>query len=242
MKKTILVVGGSVGSLGGLFCEKMYDEYDIINVIKSSDQARYQHCKSVIRTDLRDIHEIDMLCEKLLEYNFSGFVNFAGVSVIDWFADIDVIEFLNAQNVNLNSFIFITQAILDSLHENDGFVISVVSSAANIPMTCSLSYNTSKAALQMAIKQMGRELTRTHGVTVLGVNPSIIKDTNMTRDNLSEICKARGWTEDEFNKNVNSCSPSGELIRSEQIVDFMINLVENYDPNISGSVFEFGVF
>jgi NAD(P)-dependent dehydrogenase (short-subunit alcohol dehydrogenase family) len=159
-----------------------------------------------------------------------------------WFEDIDEKEFSKTMDVNFTSFIIAVKELLPSISNAKGLIFSVVSSAANIPMRTSVSYNTSKAALQMAIKQMGRELTSRHDVCVIGLNPSIISDTNMTKKNCENIKTIRNWSDLEVCDAMASSSPSGELLSKSQVVDFTHHILETFNRNISGTVFDLGTF
>lgn len=243
MKKNILVTGASYGSLGHDFCERCWGEFEIINIINHSDDCSNGIFHGIHRCDMSDINEVvDVFSNINSKYEISAYINFTGISYIEWFKDIQIEQFQRAMNVNLNSFIFGLRQIEDNLSKNNGIVISIVSSAANIPMTCSLNYNVSKAGLQMAIRQLARELAPKKEICIIGINPSTIENTNMTNYNSDVICEKRGWLKSDLESAKEKMSPSGKMIEKQQVSKLVYYYLTNYNKNISGSIIQMGVF
>ena len=244
-KKIMLVTGASAGSLGESFIKNGdFSDYDIINIVNNRDSVRHSLFKDVYYCDFSNLDSIYPCLRDITSNNESIhlYLNFTGTSYIEWFQDIDVVRFIESQNVNFNSFIMITKALLDSLSLGKALVIAVISTAANNPMRCSLSYNTSKAALQMAVRQLGREVTGESGVCFVGVNPSNIEETNMTNQNDINIAKKRGWDESEYQKLKQDMSPNKRLLTKLQVGRFIENIIKTRNDNLSGTIFDMGTF
>lgn len=241
--KNVIITGASRGSLGEVICRDIVLKYpaSITNIIHPKD-VESQYCNHTLRCDMSDLNNISDVCD-VIKSSFPQidiYINCTGLSYISWLKDIDINKFIKAMNVNFISFISIMSKIQNQLIESKSHVISICSTAANKPMTCSLSYNTSKAALQMAMRQLAREITKDHGVCYTCVNPSIIKDTNMTTKNKKNIEEARGW-QDSMQKMCDM-SPSGILLDRNQVSNFIMWCIENRNDNLSGTVHDIGVF
>jgi len=76
-------------------------------------------------------------------------------------------------------------------------IVNIVSDAAWRPMRHSLAYNCSKAALDMATKQMARELTKPRNLSVIGIRPGKMKETEMSRYIDKRVQEVRGWTAEQ---------------------------------------------
>lgn len=131
---------------------------------------------------LRDLARVDVL------------INCAGINDNRWFEEVKPVDFLKVMLTNAYSFVAMTQAVLEQLKSSRGTVINIVSNAAHIPMTSSLSYNASKAAGLMITRQMAHELTPKHGITVFSVSPNKLAGTGMSKEIEDNVCKVRGWS------------------------------------------------
>jgi NAD(P)-dependent dehydrogenase (short-subunit alcohol dehydrogenase family) len=131
---------------------------------------------------LQGIEELDAL------------INCAGINDNRWFEEVGADDFFRLMDVNAFSFVRMTQAVLPQLKSSRGYVINIVSNAAHIPMTSSLSYNASKAAALMITKQMAHELTPKYGITVFSVSPNKLAGTGMSKAIEANVCSVRGWT------------------------------------------------
>lgn len=177
MTKHILVTGSSTG-LGAAVCVALRDaghfvhEYDVINGDDVRNPSRW----------LKDLPQLDAI------------INCAGVNDNRWFEEVQERDFFDLMDVNAFSFVRMTQAVLPQLKRSRGFVINIVSNAAHIPMTSSLSYNASKAAALMITKQMAHELTPKYGITVFSVSPNKLAGTGMSKTIEANVCKVRGWS------------------------------------------------
>lgn len=126
--------------------------------------------------------------------SLDGLINCAGINCNEWFEDITPASLQRVMEVNAFSMVYMTQAVLRPLVKSKGFVLNIVSNAANMPMTSSLAYNASKAAALMITRQMAHELTKKHGLTVFSISPNKLSGTEMSKQIEDNVVKTRGWT------------------------------------------------
>lgn len=149
----------------------------------------------VIPYDIKDGDDVGSPSGKLaLIDDLDGLINCAGINCNEWFEDITPESLQRVMSVNAFSMVYMTQAVLRPLVKAKGFVLNIVSNAANMPMTSSLAYNASKAAALMVTRQMAHELTKKHGLTVFSISPNKLSGTEMSKQIEDNVVKTRGWT------------------------------------------------
>ena len=123
MSKTILVTGSESG-LGAA----------IVRALTAAGH-RVLHYDRRIGDDvshpeewrLREIETLDVL------------INCAGINHNEWFEEVTKESLEKVMGVNAFSFVYMTQALLPQLKSSRGTVINIVSNAASIPMTSSVT-------------------------------------------------------------------------------------------------------
>lgn len=194
MTKVIIVTGAASG-LGLSICRALYNVPGISVVGIDKEQG----CSVDYTVDVSGSLQIKAFAEGLRETmrqdaEIFGIINCAGINCNSWFKDVCAIELERVMAVNAFSMVYMAQEFLADLQASEGFVLNIVSNAANMPMTSSLAYNASKAAALMITKQMAHELTKTHGITVFSVSPNKIEGTGMSKQIEANVVKTRGWT------------------------------------------------
>lgn len=162
-----------------------------------------------------DITELDVL------------INCAGVNGIDMLEDVTDSLWDRVMDTNAKGIMKMSQACLPMLIESKGTIVNVVSNAAHMPMTSSICYNASKGAALMASKQMARELTKRHGITVFSISPNKLKDTAMSRQIDAEVVRTRGWTTEEAQKYQVAGLLSGFETDPVEIAELLAYLLAN---------------
>lgn len=147
-------------------------------------------------------------------------INCAGINKMDWFKDVDVMDYDRVQAVNSSAPIWATQELLRALTAAKGTVLNIISMGAHKPFRTSLAYNVSKAGLLMATKQLAREL---RDITVFGISPAELKGTGMTLDNCDEICKIRNWTPEQAS-SPNQIDPN----KLAEFIAYLLHKKENH--------------
>ena len=153
-------------------------------------------------------------------------INCAGINNNQWFEDIDPDSFFNVMATNAYSIVAVTQQFMDNLKESDvKLVINIVSNAAHIPMTSSLSYNASKAAALMISRQMAHELTPKYGITVMSISPNKLEGTGMSKQIEANVCETRGWTPEYAAEYQKKALMHGLETDVDAIADYIVGIL-----------------
>ncbi|WVW37808.1 3-oxoacyl-[acyl-carrier-protein] reductase [Aeromonas phage Gekk3-15] len=178
---------------------------------------------------LAEVGEVDIL------------INCAGINHNAWFDELKRADHENVMDTNANSIVYMVKAVLPQLIASKGTVINIVSNAANMPMTSSLSYNMAKAAALMATKQLAHELTRKHGITVFSVSPNKLSGTVMSSYIESKVCEVRGWTPEFAADYQKKSLMHGLETPPEAVARMIVHLIESGDMiYMSGCDIPFG--
>lgn len=153
-------------------------------------------------------------------------INNAGMNAICEFENLTPKFVRSIMSVNFEAPVFIIQALLPYFRK-PGVVVNVISDAAWRPMRHSLAYNCSKAALDMATKQMARELTKPHQLTVLGIRPGKMSNTKMSDYIDVKVQEMRGWTPYEAKKYFQQNSVSGLELHPHDVARLILNIVDS---------------
>jgi NAD(P)-dependent dehydrogenase (short-subunit alcohol dehydrogenase family) len=162
-------------------------------------------------------------------------INNAGMNAVREFVNLSDTFLHEVMAVNCVGPIMLTKALLESLSWSKGTVINVISDAAWRPMRHSLAYNISKAAMDMATKQMARELTKPRGVSFIGVRPGKMADTGMSRYIDAQVCKMRGWTPEQASDYFKAGSVTGLEFPVKAVAEFIVQLSYNATSYMSGA-------
>lgn len=156
-------------------------------------------------------------------------INNAGVNSICRFEMLEVSFINRIMDVNFLGPVMLTKSLLHVL-SNGGTVVNVISDAAWRPMRHSLAYNCSKAALDMATKQMARELTKPYNMSVVGIRPGKMAGTGMSQYIDQMVCELRGWTPTQAQQYYEANSVTGQEMPPKHVAGLIYNLV------VSGSL------
>ena len=223
---------------------------EIVSQIRKMDKDAYIIGLGLFTTDIVDeylifdlthIDAIHTIIVKLSHHdNIDVLVNCAGDNHMDWAENISYYDYNRVMTINLHAPIFLTTTLVPLL--KGGTVLNITSMGARKCFRTSMPYNVSKAGLVMATKQMAREFTRKHNMTVFAVSPNQIKGTGMTSDNLNRICSLRGWTPEEAESYRKAGSMIDEETPCEVIAEFIAHLITDKDRSryISGVEIQYG--
>jgi len=203
----ILVTGSSSG-LGKAISEALVK--DGHHVMLYDIQVGFD----VLHPRLEGLEELDVL------------INNAGINGIDMLEDIHESLWDDVVGVNAKGIFKMSQACLPMLIKSKGTIVNIISNAATMPMTSSLCYNASKGAGLIMTKQMARELTRRHGITVFSVSPNKLKGTEMSAQIDAEVVRTRGWTVEEAQKYQLAGLLSGKETEPEQVAELIAYLLK----------------
>lgn len=153
-------------------------------------------------------------------------INNAGMNGIREFEDLSSDFLQEMMQVNYVGPVLVTQALLPVMRPGS-MVINITSDAAWRPMRHSLAYNASKAALDMATKQMARELTKPRGISVVGVRPGKMSGTSMSSYIEEQVCVLRGWTPEEAREYAANNSVTGLELPTDVMATHIYGLVSS---------------
>jgi NAD(P)-dependent dehydrogenase (short-subunit alcohol dehydrogenase family) len=151
---------------------------------------------------------------------FRYIVYSAGVNNLQWIIDYSRRNYLNfdyAIDVNVGGFVSVVSEHVDAWPDAKVSAVAVSSDAAEIPMRGSLAYCVSKAALDMAVKVMARELAPLWRVNA--VAPGMVEGTAMTKYIDETIPKFRGWTPEYAREYERASVPSGRRATLEEVAE-----------------------
>jgi 2,3-dihydro-2,3-dihydroxybenzoate dehydrogenase len=214
--KRILITGGS-GGLGTKIIQAMTrrsEEADFIDwSLPDVDVSSLQSINCAIDDGVRrrGWNNIDIL------------INCAGRANIDYLPDLQEHNWDDVMETNVKGIFLVTKALLGRLR--DGTILNIASNAAHRPMTASLAYNASKAAVVMMTKQMSRELSKTHNICVFGISPNKLVGTKMSEYVDRRVCEVRGWTPEYAKEYEQANLPAGEATPIKALAEFIAFLL-----------------
>lgn len=198
-----IVVTGGYSGLGKLICEEL---------------------REIVIGDHEEVNEFDLPDNDVrhpgqhaVEFDARILVNCAGINELSAIEDIDESLWYKTMDVNCLGVLKMVQVLQPQLIKNQGTILNIISDAAIKPMTNSLCYNASKAALQMMTLQMARELGP-KGITVFGISPNRLRGTPMSDDVDKQVSNLRGWSIEETRRRQ---AMRGEETDPAQLAEFI---------------------
>lgn len=241
-QKVAIVTGGSNG-LGKAIVEELVEkDYRVINLDIQSGlnrMATWQKCDVKNESDLKSVRNI---LRKMGITSIDLLVNNAGLNHLDYLENLEEKDFDRIIKTNVYGYFLVAKTFLPLLKiKNPGTIINIVSRAAKQPMTASLAYNASKGAQLIMTKQMARELTKRHGITVFGISPNRLEDTQMTKYINGTVPEVRGWTKEYAEKYQKKNTLVKGETKPKEVAEKIVYLVESKHDFLSGSNLEFGI-
>jgi NAD(P)-dependent dehydrogenase (short-subunit alcohol dehydrogenase family) len=155
-------------------------------------------------------------------------INNAGINAIRHFEDLTLDFLEDVMRVNCFAPMLLVRELLAMQKFSPGaVVVNIVSDAAWRPMRHSAAYNAAKAALDMATRQMARELTKPKDMVILAVRPGKMKGTGMSAYIDRQVQELRGWTEAEARAYFVNNSVTGREADPKDVAQFIYNLYHN---------------
>ncbi len=185
-----IVITGSSSGLGAMLMKVLKVDANVIGIDATFGD---DHSTTTYLCNLSNPDEIENTC-KQIRSSCDILINCAGVASIDYIENISVGEWNYVMDVNARAPFLMVQGLLEDLIKNKGLIINITSDAASRPMTASLAYCASKAALEQMTRVMARELTRKYDIKVLGIAPAKIADTQMSNYVDRRVQTVRGWS------------------------------------------------
>lgn len=241
----IIITGASSGlgrELAGTLFDSRQNTIIALGCEKLKQQVyKFIHCdlsmSTHIQTAVNNIHQ-----DKNLR-SIDAVVNCAGVNVLNWIEDLTFYDWDYVMEVNARApFLLVHNLLRRKMLKKGSVVINIISDAARVPMTCSLAYNASKAALEMMTRQMARELTRRHGIYVFGVAPGKIASTRMTKYVDARVPELRGWSPEKTEAYHRASKLYKQDIPPSLLAKFIAQLIQQceHHPYLTGTIINYG--
>lgn len=166
---------------------------------------------------------------------FDYLVYCAGVNTLQWIGQItdDVVDDTFA--VNVEGFIWMLDAHVSRFPDHTGSIVAITSDASRIAMRTSISYCSSKAAINMAVRCAARELAPRWQVNA--VAPGIIANTDMTAYIDATVPAIRGWSQERASEYERSMIPMGRRGTKAEIAQVMRDLLQS-PTYLTGTIVE----
>lgn len=170
-------------------------------------------------------------------------INCAGINGIDFLEDLSEELWDSVMDTNAKGIYKMSKSCLPALIRSKGTILNIVSNAAHMPMTSSLAYNASKGAALIMTKQMARELTRRHDITVFSISPNRLAGTKMSDQIDLEVVRTRGWTLDYAREYQRQGLLAGEETDPKQLAEFVAFLLQDKDHHkyLTGCDLQYGL-
>jgi len=155
-------------------------------------------------------------------------INNAGTNAIRHFENLSLDFMEHVMRINCHAPVMLVRELLiTQSFAKRPVIINIVSDAAWRPMRHSEAYCASKAAFDMATRQMARELTKPHMLTVLGVRPGKMHSTGMSDYIDDQVMKLREWTAEEAKAYYAANSVTGLEADPAHVARFIYELYDN---------------
>lgn len=187
--------------------------------------------------DLANDHSINEYADRVLNRftKIDVLINNAGINGIRPFDQLDPAFVRTIMQVNCVGPVMLTRRLLPVLKDG-GIIVNITSDAAHRPMRHSLAYNCSKAAFDMATKQMARELTKPYGLSIIGIRPGRMRGTKMSCYIDEQVCQLRDWTPEQCSEYFRANSVTGEEAWPSAVAQTIYELVTGpLVRNLSGA-------
>jgi len=222
-KRKVLIVGGNSG-IGK----------EVSRTLTKSYRAIPQFIPSRDFMDVTSRHAVETFIKGYGP--FTHIVYSAGANELAWVSAANVTMLAEELfDVNCAGFITVISEHIRQYPESPLSAVAVSSDAAEIPMRGSVAYCASKAALNMAVKVLARELAPLHRINA--VSPGMVDGTPMTAYIDSTIPIFRGWTPDQARNYEKQNVPTRKRATRDEVAETVIWVLMGPDQ-MTGSIID----
>ena len=174
----IAIVTGASSGIGKAIALRLLDlEYKVIGISRSIKDADFNHPNfSAIQADLSNEENTLELCEKLKRTSIHILINSAGVGRFEPHEELSTQTILDMTFLNLTSPMLLTNTLLRSLKNNDGYLININSIEALRASKFAGVYSATKAGLKAFGDSLFEE-TRKSGLSITNINPDMTESS-----------------------------------------------------------------
>lgn len=220
----VIITGGSRGLGEAIIMEMLANENFRIVQLDRSNGLDKHHLLTYVECDVTNPESI--IAASVYINRCDILINNAGINYIDNMENISLHNWQAVMDTNATAIWLMTRELLPLLEASKGTVLNVVSNACRIPMTHSIVYNASKAAAEMMTRQMARELTKSKGITIFGINPNKLAGTGMSKYIEETVLELRGWTKEQAREYQLKALLSGFETKPKWIAELVVWLLE----------------
>lgn len=167
---------------------------------------------------------------------FTHIVYSAGMNDLAWVPERRTARLMDETfRVNCSGFVSVVSEHIHAFPDDALSVVAISSDAAEIPMRGSVAYCASKAALNMAVKVLARELAPLHRINA--VSPGMVDGTPMTAYIDSTIPIFRGWTPDQARNYEKQNVPTRKRATRDEVAETVIWVLMGPDQ-MTGSIID----
>ena len=207
-----LVTGGS-GSFGKLLVDKLSRHFEVVNIDVSASAG--------LKLDVTNEADIDTILQKYPRVKV--LVNAAAVIKYNPIERISAAEWDAIFSVNVKGTFLMIKHLLPRLKESRGVIVNVSSITGRMPMVNALTYCTSKAAMDMITRVCSREF-RPHGITVFGISPAMMIDTENTQKKLGSLSRLKRLSVEDLLEREKETYP---YVRGESVAGLLAYILSD---------------
>lgn len=190
-------------------------------------------------TDILDVRSsTEVFAMVRQEGPFKYIVYSAGINELAWASQLGA-QFdntmMNVWDINCMGFVRIMGSHEQLYPDSKGSAVAISSDAARRPMRGSIAYCSSKAALDMAVKTLAREMAPRWRVNA--VSPGITSGTEMTKYLDDTIPRFRHWTPEGAYQYEQSQIPMKRRADKEEIAQFAVSVLSG-PGYLTGAILE----
>lgn len=217
----VVITGTSSGLGQELAATYRQQGHNVIGSCVSKDDEKHDQWQMDLG-DSADVMAFAQAVRRSMSDRIDVLINNAGINAICRFEMLEEQFIQRIMNVNFIGPVMLTEYLLPALR--GGSVVNIVSDAAWRPMRHSLAYNCSKAALDMATKQMARELTKPYEISFVGIRPGKMHGTGMSQYIDEQVCAVRKWTPEEAKQYFVANSVTGFEMLTDDVADLIYHI------------------
>jgi NAD(P)-dependent dehydrogenase (short-subunit alcohol dehydrogenase family) len=166
-----------------------------------------------------DVTSFDAVKKYLDEYGpFDNTVYCAGVQYLGKLDELDPADIQAIFDVNVVGFINVMAALVRQ--QKMGRMCAISSLAGRVPMTGSIGYCASKAALNHAVRCAAREMKSDWQITA--IVPGTVANTPLTTSVDQQVMDIRGWDRDELLRQEQIRQPYGRRINKSEVAQLVM--------------------
>ncbi len=221
--ETAVVTGGS-GSFGKFLVEKLSRQYEVVNIDKSTG------------FDVTNEADIETIVQKYPRIKV--LVNGAAYIKYNPIEKVSAEEWDAVFGVNVKGTFLMSKHLLPRLKESRGVIVNISSVTGRLPMVNALAYCASKASVDMITRVLSREF-RPHGITVFGISPAMMIDTENSQKKLGSLSRLKHLSVEDLLEKEKETYPIAHAEAVAGLIAYVLS-DENTYKDLNGQTIDMG--